>query len=83
MGYYVQSGVLLPTSDNELTLRYGQILPSQNQTSLGQQSELGVGFNHYIAKHAYKLQSDIFQTWSDTPLLEGDTQVRVQLQMAY
>ena len=83
MGYYVQSGVLLPTSNNEMTLRYGQVLPSKNNSSLSEQSEFGVGFNHYIAEHAYKLQSDIFQTWSDTPLLEGDTQVRVQLQMAY
>ena len=83
MGYYVQTGLLMPTSSHEVTLRYGQILPSQSDTSLQEQSEAGIGFNYYVGEHAYKIQSDIFQTWSEGSFVDGNTQARIQLQMAY
>jgi len=83
LGYYTQAGILLPNSNHELALRYGQVLPLGATTSLSEQSELGIGFNHYIGQHAYKVQGDVFQTWSEEPFSEGDTQVRVQMQMAY
>ena len=76
-------GILLPNSNNELALRYGQIIPSTGDTSLNEKSELGIGFNYYVGEHAYKIQSDIFQFWSDDGFMDGDTQARIQIQMAY
>ena len=83
MGYYVQGGYLLPKSNNELTLRYGEIIPAGSETSLTEESEAGIGVNHYFGAHAYKIQTDIFQIWSEDGFAEGDTQFRLQMQMAY
>ncbi len=83
MGYYLQSGYLLPKSNNELALRYGQIIPLGTDTSLNKTSEAGVGLNHYVGQHAYKIQGDVFQTWDDNGFTNGVTQVRLQMQMAY
>ena len=83
MGYYVQSGYLLPATTNELVVRYGQILPSDTETSLTEESEAGIGFNRYVGQHAYKLQTDIFRIWDENGFADGDTQFRIQMQMAY
>jgi len=81
-GYYVQGGYLLP-NNSELSLRYGQIIPADGDTSLSEKSEAGLGLSKYIGSHSFKVQGDLFRIWSEEGFAEGDTQFRVQIQMAY
>ena len=82
-GYYLQGGYVFSEQNLELTGRYGQILPSENNTSLEQLGEAGLGFNWYFAQHAFKLQTDYFRIFDDSGLAESSSQFRLQLQMAY
>jgi len=82
-GFYVQSGYFV-FSKTELVTRYGQIIPASRESSLNERSELGLSVNHYFAEHAMKIQGDIHQFWGGVQEFEnGDTLMRVQLQVAY
>ena len=82
MGFYAQGGYLLPSKDIEVSARYGQVIPSDEDTSLSNNNEAGVGLSNYIGGHSLKLQGDYFRLWSETPS-EGQNQFRFQVQMAY
>ena len=82
LGFYVQGGVLV-SSRTELATRYGQVIPETTETSLLERSELGLSVNHYFAEHAMKIQGDIHQYWGNQKFLDGNTVMRVQLQVAY
>jgi hypothetical protein len=79
-GYYVQGGFL--QKNTELTARFSQILPTGEGTSLQEESEAGVGVNHYIGAHAFKVQADIFRSWHQSGFADGSTQFRLQMQMS-
>ena len=81
-GFYAQGGYLF-SNNIEISTRYGQIIAATENTSLASTSELGFGLSRYIGVHATKLQGDIFRTWTEDGFNDGDTQFRVQMQLAY
>ena len=58
--------------------------PSQQPTEVDShtRSELGVAGSYYFARHPFKLQGDVFRLWDDD-FGDGDTRMRVQLQLAF
>lgn len=93
-GFYVQGGYLF-ANNIEASARYGKIMPGSfglysetgstgvESSSLSNRSEAGVALSRYIGSHSFKIQGDIFRYWTDDGFAEGDTELRVQLQMAY
>ena len=81
-GFYAQGGYLF-SNNVEMSARYGQIIPASENTSLSGKSEVGVALSRYIGSHSMKVQGDVFRRWSDDGFSEGDTELRIQMQMAY
>jgi phosphate-selective porin OprO/OprP len=80
-GWFLQAGWLVPKIPLEVAARGGELLGFP-RTSLPDGGEIGGGLGWYIHGHAMKLQLDWFRTWSGVPLLHGDDQLRLQLQLA-
>jgi hypothetical protein len=81
MGWFAQSGYLLPRLPVEVGARFGQIIAQggSTQTSLTDQDELGGVLNYYFARHMFKLQLDYLRLWSEE-IEHGTDQLRLQLQ---
>lgn len=81
MGWFAQSGYMLPRIPIELGARFGQIIAQgdSTQTSLTDQDELGGVVNYFFARHMFKLQLDYLRLWHED-IDHGTDQVRLQLQ---
>lgn len=84
LGWYLQSGYMIPRVPLEIVARYGEVRPlgDDTQTSVSERHELGGGFNWYPGGHAWKLQLDYFRLWGDE-LAQGEDQLRLQAQIAF
>jgi hypothetical protein len=80
MGFFAQTGYLIPNQPLEVVGRYGQVLADSADTSLSDKSELGVGVNWYFARHPFKIQMDYHRTWGEDGLGAGADKLRLQLQ---
>jgi len=79
LGYYVQTGYLIPKLPLEPVLRWGQVLAARRgTTSLEDENELGGGLNLYIDGQALKLQVDYFRYFAED-ITAGRDQLRLQL----
>ncbi|MBZ4416247.1 porin [Myxococcus sp. RHSTA-1-4] len=81
-GAFLQAGYLLPTTDLEVSGRYSIIRGDDDDTSLSDSNEAGLGLSYYFHEHAFKLQGDFFRLWGEE-FDEGDNQFRIQLQTAF
>ena len=86
-GGMAQAGYLLPHTALELTGRYGmnRRLGSETESIFAEGlNEVGGGLGHYFAHHPFKLQGDVFRTWTEADGPEaGKTTIRVQMQAAF
>lgn len=89
IGWALQAGYLIPRSIVELVGAGALIRGTTSDTSLGDQNELGLGVNCYLARHFLKLQLDVFHLWAPETTSggmttggfgDGDNRVRLQLQ---
>lgn len=80
-GWFAQAGYLLPRKPIEIAARYGAVR-GYGDTSLGDSDELGLAASYYFAHHPLKLQADAFNLWSED-FSDGETRVRVQMQVAF
>ncbi|QRK05292.1 hypothetical protein JQX13_34580 [Archangium violaceum] len=81
-GWFVQAGYLLPVTNLEVSGRYSIIRAADDDTSLSDENEAGVGLSYYFHGHAFKLQGDFFRLWEDA-FEDGNNQFRVQLQTSF
>ncbi len=81
-GWFAQAGYLIPNQKLEIAGRFGQVRGRGNDTSLGDGNEAGMALSYYFAQHPLKLQADAFQLWSGG-FSDGNTRVRVQIQVAF
>lgn len=83
-GVMVQAGYLLPRTDLEFAARIGRVEPTDDDSGMKPQTELGAGASYYFAHHAFKLQADYFHLTEgedDEEVVEHE--VRVQMQAAF
>jgi phosphate-selective porin OprO/OprP len=83
LGFFAQTGYLIPRVPLELGVRFGQIYASRRTaTSLSDQTEVGAVLGYFIARHSVKLQLDYFRLFSAAQLAPSD-QLRLQLQAMF
>lgn len=83
-GIMVQAGYVLPRTDLELAARWGRVEPTDDDSGMASQGELGGGVSYYFAHHALKLQGDYFRLTEDAGNGESvNHEFRVQLQAAF
>ncbi|PRQ05871.1 Phosphate-selective porin O and P [Enhygromyxa salina] len=84
LGWYVQSGFMIPHAPVELAARYSEVraIGDDTQTSMSDRHALGGGPSWYIGGHAFKLQADYFRIWTDD-IGQGIDQLRVQAQISF
>ena len=86
-GGMAQAGYLLPRTALEITGRYGmnRRIGTAAESSFDEgNNEAGGGLGYYFAHHPLKVQSDVFQGWTEEDGPEkGETTVRMQLQAAF
>jgi phosphate-selective porin OprO/OprP len=83
LGFFAQTGYLIPRAPLELGVRFGQIYTSRRTpSSLVDSTEIGAVFSYFIARHSVKLQFDYFRLFSSVQLAPSD-QVRLQLQAMF
>lgn len=84
LGWYAQSGYMIPRAPVELAARFSQVraIGSTAQTSMSDRNEVGGGLSWYVGGHPFKLQADYFRIWSDD-IGEGIDEVRVQAQISF
>ncbi len=80
LGWYAQTGLVLPWAPVEMAVRFGDLRPLVGEEQ-SPRHELGGVLNWYIHDHNYKLQLDYFREWRDEPIVAGDDQVRLQVQV--
>lgn len=84
LGWFAQSGTMLPRLPLEIGARFGQIIAQGDptETSLADQDELGGVLNYSFARHMLKLQLDYLRLWDPDvfAITHGTDQVRLQLQ---
>src|SRR5262249_16809178 len=90
VGLNGQAGYLIPRLPIEFVARLGCIfgtsfdaikVTNSGSTSLpDQNTEVAGGINWYIARHPFKLQTDITKMWINDNFQQGDIRFRVQLQ---
>ena len=86
-GAMAQAGYLIPHTAVELTGRYGmnRRLGSESESVFAEGlNEVGGGVGHYFAHHPFKLQGDVFRSWTEEDGPDaGETTIRMQLQTAF
>jgi len=84
VGWFVQSGYLIPRVPLEIAARYSQTRRLDSATSaLPNRDEVGGGLSWYFARHPLKLQFDYFRGWDEDVIVMGTDRVRLQLQAAF
>jgi hypothetical protein len=84
MGWYGQGGFLIPNMPLEITARYGMIRGKTEalHNGLTDTNEVGGGLGYYFARHPLKVQTDLFRLYQSGNWENGNTQFRLQLQVA-
>lgn len=85
IGWFIQSGYLLPRMPVELALRYSMIdgKDDAGENGLTDSEEYVAGASYYFAHHQLKLQADYSRLVTDGEFGDGVDQIRAQLQLAY
>lgn len=83
-GWHSQLAYLLPDRNHELAVRLASIAPDAPlaETNERERTEFAVGVSRYFEGHSAKLQTDLVRIRDDT-LGTSDTELRVQLQVAF
>ena len=86
-GAMAQAGYLLPNTAVELSGRCGmnRRIGSETESSFAEGlNEMGGGLGHYFAHHPFKIQGDVFRTWSEEEGPElAEMNLRLQMQAAF
>ncbi|MDH3627565.1 MAG: hypothetical protein OES25_07900 [Acidobacteriota bacterium] len=82
VGGWGEGGYLFPNKKSEIAVRLATISPDISGASMDE-TETGIAYSYYLAKHNHKIQADYRQLEYDADPTQDTNEFRVQLQVAF